>query len=61
MDGDTDPQQLILKKFDIPLTWLDLKRLQHPINTTEEGFIRYAIEGTNKSFTSGWLNDEVKK
>ena len=43
------------------LKWLDLKRLQHPINTKEEGFIRDAIEGTNKSFTSGWLNDEVKK
>lgn len=61
MDEDTDPQQLILKKFNIPLTWLDLKRLQHPINTKEEGFIRDAIEGTNTSFISGWLNDEVKK
>ena len=60
MDKDTDLHELLLKRFDIPLMWLDLERLQHLLNSKEEGFTREAIKGTNTSFTSGWLNDEVK-
>ena len=48
------------KRSNIPLTWLDLKRVQHPVNAQDNQVICESIQSSGTSFTSGWLNDEVK-
>lgn len=40
------------------LTWLDVKRIQFPINSQEKNFIDDAIS-SKEAFIPGWLNDEV--
>jgi len=59
MNVDPDLRKLILKRFNIPLTWLDLKRVQHPVNAQDNQVICESIQSSGTSFTSGWLNDEV--
>ena len=60
MDRDTDLRKTIVKRFNIPLTWLDLKRVQDPVNAHDKGLIDTAIDTSNEAtYISGWLNDEV--
>ena len=47
-----------MKRFSIPLTWLDLKRVQFPLSPEEERFLDANIT-SQESFEPGWLNDEV--
>lgn len=51
----------IVKRFNIPLTWLDLKRVQFPVKPGEESKINDAISLNESKFIPGWLNDEVKQ
>ena len=50
----------IVKQFNISLTWLDIKRVQCPINPEEKNKIADAISSKETKFVPGWLNDEVR-
>lgn len=58
VNSTTDIRKLIIKRFNIPLTWLDLKRVQLPLSPEEERFVHTNIT-SKETFQPGWLNDEV--
>ena len=47
-------------RYNISLSWLDLKRVQYTVEPAEKCKIEDAIAGKGAEFTPGWLNDEVK-
>lgn len=56
--SDTDIRGVIIERFNIRLTWLDMKRIQYPLKPHERQFIDDNI-ASNEKFEPGWLNDEV--
>ena len=59
LSGDTDIQEEIVKRFNIALSWLDLKRVQHPLERAEKNSIIDATSRKEKKFIPGWLNYQV--
>ena len=57
---DTDIHEEVVKRFNIPLSWLDIKREQDPVDSSEKSIINDATSRKEKKFIPGWLNDEVK-
>ena len=57
--SDTDIHEEVVKRFNIPLSWLDIKRAQDPVDPGEKGIINDATSRKEKKFIPGWLNDEV--
>lgn len=57
--SNTDIREVIIQRFNIPLTWLDMKRVQYPLNPADQQFINGKLN-SNETFEAGWLNDEVK-
>lgn len=55
--SDTDIRGVIIERFNIRLTWLDMKRIQYPLKPHERQFIDDNI-ASNEKFEPGWLNDE---
>lgn len=59
MDINTDINETIMERYHISLTWLDIKRLQFPLNPDDKRIIAEATSSITEEFTPGWLNDEV--
>ncbi|KAJ7330570.1 Cysteine-type peptidase [Desmophyllum pertusum] len=51
-------REVVVKRYNISLTWLDMKRVQYPLDRLEEQFIGATIT-SQETFVAGWLNDEV--
>ena len=58
LHDQTDIRKVIVQRYNIALTWLDIKRVQNPVNPSEVQVIGDTIS-SNESFVSGWLNDQV--
>ena len=60
MSSITNVDEEIVKRFNIPLTWMDLKRVQYPVEPCDRSKINDATTRKEAKFVPGWLNDEVK-
>ena len=59
MDINTDINEKIMERYHISLTWLNIKRLQFPLNPDDKRITAEATSSRTDEFTPGWLNDEV--
>lgn len=56
-----DLYAVIVQRYNIPLKWLDIKRVQYPGDARDTSVINATINhSVEASFTPGWLNDEVR-
>lgn len=56
---DTNMRDVVIDRFNISLTWLDLKRVQWPVPADDKRLIDNAITSGDTKFIPGWLNDAV--
>lgn len=53
MDINTDINETIMERYHISLTWLDIKRLQFPLNPEDKRIIAEATSSRTEEFTTG--------
>ena len=51
--SDTDIHEEVVKRFNIPLSWLDIKRVQDPVDPGEKVIINDATSRSEKKFIPG--------
>ena len=56
---DTNMRDVVIDRFNISLTWLDVKRVQWPVPADDKRLIDNAITSGDAKFIPGWLNDVI--